>query len=82
MLQVVQNLKSGSMEIIDVPAPTLRKGFVLVRNRYSLISAGTEGAKVSTARMGYIGKAKQKPEQVKQVVKTLQDEGFFPPIEK
>ncbi|MBL7086870.1 MAG: bi-domain-containing oxidoreductase [Candidatus Cloacimonetes bacterium] len=76
MHQLTQNLKTGKMEILEVPFPALNKGQILVRNYYSLISAGTEGMKVVTARKGYIGKAKEKPEQVKQVIDTLRKEGF------
>jgi predicted dehydrogenase/threonine dehydrogenase-like Zn-dependent dehydrogenase len=76
MLQLTQNLKSGKMELSDVPVPALSGGRVLVRNHYSVISAGTEGGKVETARKGYIGKAKEKPAQVKQVIDTLKSEGI------
>ncbi len=76
MLQLTQNLKSGDMELSEVPVPALTRGKVLVRNHYSVISAGTEGGKVSTARKGYIGKAKEKPAQVKQVIETLKSEGI------
>jgi len=76
MLQLTQNLKSGKMELSEVPVPALAGGRVLVRNHYSVISAGTEGGKVSTARKGYIGKAKEKPSQVKQVIDTLKSEGI------
>lgn len=75
MKQLTQNLKTGKMEIVEVPSPTLNKGVILVRNHYSVISAGTEGGKVETARKGYLGKAKEKPEQVKQVLDTLKKEG-------
>ena len=64
------------MELTEVPIPALGKGMVLVRNYFSLISAGTEGGKVSTARKGYIGKAKEKPQQVMQVLDTLSKEGI------
>jgi polar amino acid transport system substrate-binding protein len=76
MLQLTQNLKTGKMELSEVPIPATGKGKVLVRNYYSVISAGTEGGKVSTARKGYIGKAKEKPAQVKQVLDTLKSEGI------
>jgi polar amino acid transport system substrate-binding protein len=76
MQQLVQNLKSGTMKVEDVPIPALKPGHILVRTWHSLISTGTEGSKVSTARKGYIGKAKEKPEQVKQVLDTLKKEGF------
>ncbi len=48
---------------------------VLVRNRYSLVSAGTEGSTVKTARKGFIGKAKERPQQVKQVLDVLKTQG-------
>ena len=77
MKQLVQNLKSGKMQILEVPTPTVSANNVLVKVKASLISAGTEGSKVSTARKGYIGKAKEKPEQVKQVLDTIKKEGFL-----
>ena len=63
------------MQVLETPVPELKPGMLLVRNLYSLISAGTEGNKVTTARKGYIGKAKEKPQQVKQVVDTLRTQG-------
>ena len=76
MKQITQNLKSGKMTLLEVPVPSVDKGQILVRNHYSLISAGTEGSKVATARKGYIGKAKEKPEAVKQVLDTIKTEGL------
>jgi len=63
------------MKIIEVPTPALLDGSVLVRNHYSLVSAGTEGSTVKTARKGYIGKAKERPQQVMQVIDTLKSQG-------
>ena len=54
---------------------TLGKGQVLVRNFYSLILAGAEGSTVKAARKGYIGKAKDRLEQVRQVIDTLKTKG-------
>ena len=76
MKQLTLNLKSGKIELLDVPIPALQKGHILVRNHYSLISAGTEGKKVETAKMGYIGKAKEKAEQTKQVLNSIKREGL------
>jgi polar amino acid transport system substrate-binding protein len=49
---------------------------VLLRNHFSLISAGTEGSTVSTARKSLIGKAKERPQQVKQVVDVVMGQGI------
>ena len=65
----------GKMQVLEVPAPALSKGHLLVRNHYSLISAGTEGSTVQAARKSLIGKAKERPQQVKQVIDTLKAQG-------
>ncbi len=75
MDQLTQKLKSGEMRVQEVPLPAISTGIVLVRNHYSLISAGTEGSTVKTARKGLIGKAKERPQQVKQVLDVLKKQG-------
>jgi polar amino acid transport system substrate-binding protein len=63
------------MEILDVALPVLGDAMVLVQNHYSLISAGTEGGTVTSARKSLLGKAKERPEQVKQVLGSLKQQG-------
>ena len=75
MHQIVQKLKTGKLEVIEVPIPVIQKGYLLVRNHYSLISPGTESSTLQTARKSYIGKAKERPQQVKQVVDILKTQG-------
>jgi polar amino acid transport system substrate-binding protein len=75
MEQLAQKLKDGTMKILEAPIPSLREGHLLVRNHYSLVSAGTEGSTVKAARKGYIGKARERPKQVKQVIDTLKTQG-------
>jgi len=75
MLQLVQKLKNGEMKILDVPQPQLQSGQVLVKNHFSVISAGTEISTVKAARKGFIGKAKDRPQQVKQVIDTVKSQG-------
>ncbi len=82
MKQVTQNLKDGKMTLLEVPAPAVGEGMVLVRNHFSLISAGTEGSKVQTARKSLIGKAKEKPDQVKQVLDSVKVEGLAATYQK
>ncbi len=77
MQQLTQQLKSGKMEILEVPFPTLGKGEVLVQNHYSVISAGTEGYMVSEARKGYIAKAKSRQKEVKQVIESIKTNGLI-----
>lgn len=75
MQQLTQKLGSGDMEIQELPVPQIGKGMVLVQNQYSLISAGTEGSTVVAARKSLIGKAKERPQQVKQVIDVLKKQG-------
>jgi len=74
MKQVVLN-KAGDVLLVDVPAPKVRPGFVHVRTRFSLVSAGTEGAQLRQGQAGLLEKARQNPEQVKQMLNKLRREG-------
>jgi predicted dehydrogenase len=76
MNQLTQKLGSGAMVIQELPMPQLTSGMVLVKNHYSLISAGTEGSTVKAARKSFIGKARERPQQVKQVLETLRNQGI------
>ncbi len=75
MQQLTQKLGSGQMLIQELPIPQVGKGMVLVKTHYSVISAGTEGSTVSTARKSLIGKAKERPQQAKQVLDVLKRQG-------
>ena len=75
MKQLTQKLKTGQMRIIDVPIPDIKKGYIIDRSHYSLVSSGTEASTVRAARKGYIGKAIERPQQVQQVINTLKNQG-------
>lgn len=75
MHQLTQKLGSGDMEVQDLPIPQVAEGVILVKNHYSIISGGTEGSTVTAARKSLIGKAKERPQQVKQVIDTLRSQG-------
>lgn len=75
MKQLSQRLRDGSMSVLDVPFPLLERGMVLVRNHFSLISSGTEGSTVAAARKSLLGKAQERPEQVRQVLEVVAQQG-------
>ena len=75
MKQLTQKLGSGDMIIQDIPYPQLGDGMVIVKNHFSIISAGTEGSTVKAARKSLIGKAKERPQQLKQVIDTFNKQG-------
>ena len=76
MKQISQNYKTGAIRLETVQQPALKRGGVLVRTSYSVISAGTEGMKVKEGKMSYLQKAKARPDQVKKVIKTVQQQGL------
>jgi len=63
--QVRQYLRSGALDMDEVPIPAVGAGDVLVRNHYSFVSVGTEKMKVSQARMSLAEKARERPDQVR-----------------
>ncbi len=77
MKQILQNMKTGAVSVADVPAPTLQRGRVHVRAVASLISAGTERMKVELGRKSLLGKARERPDLVRQVVQKAKHEGVL-----
>jgi len=75
MKQVLENLRDGRIWVEDVPPPQLRDQFVLVRNRHSLISSGTEGGTVKLGRMDLLAKARARPEQAMKVLQLARTQG-------
>lgn len=76
MESLVQKLRSGDMKVSTVPFPAITSCIILVQNHYSLISAGTEGSTVKTARASLLGKVKERPQQAKQVLDVLRTQGI------
>ena len=81
MKQILQDLESGELIHADVPAPKPRAGHVLIQSRCSLISAGTERMLTDFAKAGYIDKARQQPDKVKQVLDKVRTDGLAPTVE-
>lgn len=78
MKQLLQNLKSGSTDIVDVPCPGPRLGQVLIRTSCSLVSAGTERMLLEFGKAGWLDKARQQPEKVRQVLDKIRTDGALP----
>jgi len=74
--QVTQRLRDGSISVIEIPSPTILPHGVLVDVRASLLSAGTERSKVKTGRQSLLGKARARPDQVRQVMEKAQRDGI------
>ncbi len=77
MKQVTQEMKKGIMQVEDVPSPALRSGGVIVRNEFSLISAGTERSTVEKRKGSLLSKARSNPDQVKLVLDQIKQQGVW-----
>lgn len=77
MKQLLQDLKDGRTYVADVPAPTPTAGQVLVRVRASAVSAGTERMLVDFAKSGLLGKARRRPDLVRQVLRKARRDGIL-----
>jgi len=82
MKVLTQNFKTGKLILEEAPVPLVSDGFLLVKNSFSLISSGTERTTVDTARMSLAGKAKTRPDLVKQVLQKIRKEGIFTTLHK
>jgi len=76
MKAVLFHPRRGGISVEDVPAPQLAPGRVLIRNEFSLISAGTERSAVDVGHQNLIGKARQRPDQARQVVQNMRQVGL------
>lgn len=77
MRQVLQSLADGRTEIAEVPAPVVERGALLIRTTHSLISAGTERMLVDFGRAGWLEKARQQPDKVRQTIDKARTDGVL-----
>jgi predicted dehydrogenase/threonine dehydrogenase-like Zn-dependent dehydrogenase len=81
MKQVLQNMRTGKTSVEDVPVPAPRPGMALVRTCVSLVSAGTERSLVEFAEKNLLGKARSRPDLVRQVLDKARREGLLGTVE-
>jgi polar amino acid transport system substrate-binding protein len=74
MKQVLQD-RNGLTVVRDVPPPPCPPGSLLVRNAYSVISSGTERSRVELAQKSLLGKARDRPDLVREVIARARREG-------
>ena len=81
MKQLLQNLRTGETTIAEVPIPTPKPNTALVQTAVSLVSAGTERMVVDFAEKSLIGKARSRPDLVRQVIDKARREGILTTLE-
>jgi predicted dehydrogenase/threonine dehydrogenase-like Zn-dependent dehydrogenase len=81
MKQLLQNLRSGETTVNEVPIPAPQPGEALVCTAASLISAGTERTLVEFAEKNLLGKARSRPDLVRQTLDKARREGLLTTVE-
>jgi predicted dehydrogenase/threonine dehydrogenase-like Zn-dependent dehydrogenase len=79
--QILQSLKTGATEAVDVPCPAPERGQVLIRSTRTLVSVGTERMLVEFGKAGWIEKARQQPDKVRMVLDKIKTDGLLPTVE-
>lgn len=81
MKQLLQNLRTGETSVAEVPMPTPRPGTVLIKTSASLVSVGTERMVVEFAEKNLVGKARSRPDLVRQVLDKARREGLLTTVD-
>ncbi|HHT9158226.1 MAG TPA: bi-domain-containing oxidoreductase [Candidatus Brocadiaceae bacterium] len=82
MKQLIQSYKTGELGLFEVPPPVCGNTGVLINTIVSLVSAGTEKMIVDIAKKSLFGKARARPDLVKQVINKMKQEGIKNTLEK
>jgi predicted dehydrogenase/threonine dehydrogenase-like Zn-dependent dehydrogenase len=77
MRQILQSLKNGDIQLVDIPSPIQQDGQLLIQSACSLLSAGTERMLIDFGKASLAGKARSQPEKVKEVVNKFNTDGIF-----
>lgn len=80
MRQILQNLKNGDIELAEVPVPMVKAGHLLIRTVRTLISLGTERMLLEFGKAGWLDKARQQPDRVRQVWQKIRTDGLSPTV--
>jgi predicted dehydrogenase/threonine dehydrogenase-like Zn-dependent dehydrogenase len=76
MRQIFQDLKTGEMQLNEIPYPKVKKGNVNIKTTKTLVSIGTERMLVDFGKAGWIEKARSQPDKVKMVLEKVKTDGL------
>ncbi len=84
MKQILQNLNSGKINIENIPCPQtnqINSCEILIQTSKTLISAGTERMLLEFGQASLLGKIKQQPDKVRQVLNKIKTDGLLTTLE-
>lgn len=71
------DLSQGLTTLSEVPAPQVRPQSLLIGTRASVLSAGTERMLLQFGKANLLGKARQQPDKVRQVLDKVRTDGLL-----
>jgi len=77
MKQILQDLSNGTTIVEDVPWPSSKNGYTLIRTSNTLISPGTEKMLVNFGKANFVQKAISQPDKVKMVIDKAKTDGIL-----
>lgn len=77
MKQITENLKDGVVKVVNTPIPSCGSSELIIRNKISLISPGTEKLMIELGMKNMAGKAISRPDLVRAAFAKAKREGFF-----
>ena len=80
MKQILQSLKTGAIEVAEVPCPAVKRGHLLICSSQTVVSAGTERMLVEFGKANLINKVRQQPDKVRMVLDKINTDGLMPII--
>jgi len=75
--QIFQSLENGETLILDIPSPSIKKGHLLIKSSYSLISSGTEKMLINFGKSNLINKVKEQQDRIPDLLEKLKSEGLL-----
>ena len=78
--QILQNLKTGMIDMIELPVPMCKPGHIVVASKVSLLSSGTERMLLDFGKSSLFKKAQKQPDKVKQVFDKARVDGIVPTV--
>lgn len=81
MKQILQNLKTGKVEVANLSAPMTKNGELSIRTCKTLISIGTENMLLQFGKASWIKKARMQPDKFNMILDKIKTDGLQPTID-
>lgn len=76
MKQIFENPKTGKLSVKELVSPRAKAGGLLVKNKFSVISPGTERSIIELSQKSLLSKAKERPDYVQKFIMLVKTKGI------